>query len=64
MTQVLALRRRMSRLRLHIPSQRGLTRAMREDAQKNGDPDRVQVWFGQVARLARAEPAWLKFRLN
>ena len=39
------------------PIQRGLTRAMREDAQKNGDPDRMQLWAGQAARMARAEPA-------
>jgi nitronate monooxygenase len=39
------------------PIQRGLTRAMREDAQKMGDADRMQLWAGQAARLARAEPA-------
>lgn len=39
------------------PIQRGLTRAMREDALKNGDPDRMQLWVGQAARMARAEPA-------
>lgn len=39
------------------PVQRGLTRAMREDAQKSGDADRMQLWAGQAAKLARAEPA-------
>ena len=33
--------------------QRGLTRSMREDAQKPGDADRMQLWAGQAARLAR-----------
>jgi nitronate monooxygenase len=39
------------------PVQRGLTRAMREDARKAGDADRMQLWAGQAAALARAEPA-------
>ena len=39
------------------PVQRGLTRAMREDARKAGDADRMQMWAGQAARLARAGPA-------
>jgi nitronate monooxygenase len=39
------------------PVQRGLTRAMREDARKAGDADRMQLWAGQAAGLARAEPA-------
>ncbi|HEY4050002.1 MAG TPA: nitronate monooxygenase, partial [Acidobacteriaceae bacterium] len=39
------------------PVQRGLTRAMREDAQKLGDADRMQLWAGQAAKLARPEPA-------
>jgi nitronate monooxygenase len=39
------------------PVQRGLTRAMREDGQKAGDAERIQMWAGQSARLARAEPA-------
>ena len=39
------------------PIQRGLTRAMREDAQKAGDVERMQMWAGQAAKLARAEPA-------
>jgi NAD(P)H-dependent flavin oxidoreductase YrpB (nitropropane dioxygenase family) len=30
---------------------------MREDAQKAGDADRMQLWTGQAARLARTEPA-------
>jgi len=39
------------------PVQRGLTRAMREAAQKAGDADRMQVWAGQAAKLARDQPA-------
>ena len=39
------------------PIQRGLTRAMREDAQKTGDADRMQLWAGQAARFARTESA-------
>jgi nitronate monooxygenase len=39
------------------PVQRGLTRAMREAARKAGDADRMQLWAGQAAALARAEPA-------
>jgi nitronate monooxygenase len=39
------------------PVQRGLTRPMREAAQKNGDADRMQLWAGQSAKLARQEPA-------
>jgi len=39
------------------PIQRGLTAAMRSEAQKAGDANRMQVWSGQSARLARAEPA-------
>ena len=39
------------------PIQRGLTRAMREDARKVGDAERMQMWAGQAAKLARAEPA-------
>jgi nitronate monooxygenase len=39
------------------PVQRGLTAAMRTEAQKAGDVQRMQVWAGQSARLARAEPA-------
>jgi nitronate monooxygenase len=30
---------------------------MREDARKAGDADRMQLWAGQAAALARAEPA-------
>jgi hypothetical protein len=30
---------------------------MREDARQPGDADRMQLWAGQAARLARAEPA-------
>lgn len=39
------------------PVQRGLTAAMREDAQRAGDVQRMQAWAGQSAALARAEPA-------
>jgi len=39
------------------PVQRGLTRAMRDDAQKTGDADRMQLWAGQSAKLAQARPA-------
>ena len=39
------------------PVQRGLTAAMRQDAQRLGDVQRMQAWAGQSARLARAEPA-------
>jgi nitronate monooxygenase len=39
------------------PVQRGLTAAMRGEGQKTGDANRMQVWAGQSARLARAEPA-------
>jgi nitronate monooxygenase len=39
------------------PIQRGLTAAMRGEASKAGDANRMQVWAGQSARLARAEPA-------
>jgi len=39
------------------PLQRGLTRAMREAAAKAGDADRMQMWAGQAAKMARTEPA-------
>lgn len=39
------------------PTQRGLTRAMREDAIKCADSERMQMWSGQAARLAQARPA-------
>ncbi len=39
------------------PVQRGLTAAMRAQGQKVGDLHRMQVWAGQSALLARAEPA-------
>jgi nitronate monooxygenase len=38
------------------PVQRGLTALMRSAAQKEGDAQRMQVWAGQSANLARAEP--------
>ncbi len=39
------------------PVQRGLTRAMREEAGKAGDTERMQMWAGQGARFAQARPA-------
>jgi len=39
------------------PVQRGLTRAMREEAVRIGDAERMQMWAGQSARMAQAEPA-------
>ena len=39
------------------PVQRGLTAAMRSDAQQKGDVQRMQAWAGQSAGLAKAEPA-------
>lgn len=39
------------------PVQRGLTAAMRAEAQKVGDVERMQAWAGQSAALASAEPA-------
>ncbi len=39
------------------PVQRGLTSAMRESARKAGDSERMQMWAGQAAKLAPAEPA-------
>src|SRR5215469_5002913 len=39
------------------PVQRGLTRGMRESAQKNGDAERMQMWAGQSAKLAQNRPA-------
>ena len=39
------------------PVQRGLTAPMRAAAQKDGDVHRMQVWAGQSAAQAKAEPA-------
>jgi nitronate monooxygenase len=39
------------------PVQRGLSRGMREEAQKVGDGERMQLWAGQSAKLGRKEPA-------
>jgi len=39
------------------PVQRGLTRAMRDEAHKVGDSDRMQLWAGQSAKLAQDQPA-------
>ncbi len=37
------------------PIQRGLTLPMREEAKKTGDAERMQMWAGQAAKLARSE---------
>jgi nitronate monooxygenase len=39
------------------PVQRGLTQALREDAQSTNDKDRLQAWAGQSAAMTRAELA-------
>lgn len=39
------------------PVQRGLTAPMRAAAQSAGDPERMQMWAGQSAAFAPAEPA-------
>jgi nitronate monooxygenase len=39
------------------PVQRGLTAALRQEALRTGDVQRMQAWAGQSAALARAEPA-------
>jgi nitronate monooxygenase len=39
------------------PVQRGLTQALREDAQRTNDKERLQAWAGQSGAMARAEPA-------
>ena len=39
------------------PVQRGLTRAMRDEATATGDAERMQLWAGQSALLSRAEAA-------
>ncbi len=39
------------------PVQRGLTAALRDAGNKAGDIERMQVWAGQSAALARAAPA-------
>ena len=39
------------------PIQRGLTQALRDDAQSTNDQDRLQAWVGQSGAMARAEPA-------
>jgi len=39
------------------PVQRGLTAAMRAEAQRAGDVQRMQAWAGQSAALGRAQPA-------
>ena len=38
------------------PVQRALTAAMRTQAQKDGDPARMQLWAGQAAAMAKAAP--------
>jgi nitronate monooxygenase len=44
------------------PVQRGLTRGMRDAAQKAGDPERMQLWAGQSAKLAQDRPAGILSR--
>ena len=39
------------------PVQRGLTRAMREAANKSNNVDSMQLWSGQSAKLAQSQPA-------
>lgn len=39
------------------PVQRGFTAAMRDEARKAGDTERMQMWAGQSAKLASPEPA-------
>jgi len=39
------------------PVQRALTQAMRDQAGKDGDGERMQAWAGQSAAMARAVPA-------
>ncbi len=39
------------------PVQRALTRAMREEAVKTGDLERMQMWAGQAAHFAQEGPA-------
>ena len=39
------------------PVQRGLTASMRQEAQAQNDPRRMQMWAGQSAALGRPEPA-------
>ncbi|AXC09943.1 Enoyl-[acyl-carrier-protein] reductase [FMN] [Acidisarcina polymorpha] len=39
------------------PVQRALTRGMRDEAFFTNDPERMQMWAGQAARYAKAEPA-------
>jgi nitronate monooxygenase len=39
------------------PVQRGFTSAIRADAQKAGDVQRMQAWAGQSAAMAQARPA-------
>ncbi len=44
------------------PVQRGLTAGMREAARKSGDAERMQMWCGQAAKMAPAEPAGVVVR--
>lgn len=39
------------------PVQRGLTKGLREEAVRAGDAERMQMWAGQAAKLAKAESA-------
>lgn len=42
---------------LPYPLQRAVTAPMKDAASAAGDPARMQMWAGQGAALARAEPA-------
>lgn len=44
------------------PIQRALTRRMRDEAGVMSDPERMQMWAGQAARYAKAEPASVLIR--
>ena len=39
------------------PVQRGLTQAMKDAGARENDPQRMQLWAGQAAAMAAAEPA-------
>jgi nitronate monooxygenase len=54
---VLAAAQRTAPAPAPYPVQRGLTAAMKEQGAASGDHHRMQVWAGQSAAMARAEPA-------
>ena len=45
------------------PIQRALTRSMRDEASVTNDPEGMQMWAGQAARYAKAEPAAMLVRM-